>query len=114
MMSYHRRLMSHHRHLDAKNCKMIQSVDLDSAKDIGQTENKNQLDLFRHLLLVSLFVLFSSKILFLLEPTGTVPGKVFSFRGVKRHLLHLLPFLKNGVKMLTFEKWESSGVRLWA
>ena len=54
--------MSHHRHLDAKNYKMIQSVDLDSVIDIGQTGNKNQLDLFHHLLLVSIFVLFSSKI----------------------------------------------------
>ena len=70
MMSYHRRLMSHHRHLDAKNYKMIQSVDLDSVIDIGQTENKNQLDLFRHLLLVSLFVLFSSKIIIFSRLSG--------------------------------------------
>lgn len=61
-MSQRIRPMSHHCHPDANNYKMIQSVDLDSVIGIGQMENKNQLDLFRHLLLESSIVLFASKV----------------------------------------------------
>ena len=60
-MSFHPRRTSHHRHPDAKNYKTIQSVDLDSVIDIGQTENKNRSDLFRRWPLVSSIVLFLSK-----------------------------------------------------